>query len=134
MPSWHTTSEQRCLQRRFNVAMKCVFCRFFICECYRSSTQPTHDVKTTLYVPHFNALTSYQRPYNVVLTSYPGWVVRLWGERKKVIISTVFLLLSFFLGISISKILTGGMVMLILGVETETILNVFFQTPYQNKE
>ena len=36
-------------------------------------TQPTHDVRTTLYGPCCNVLTSYQCPYNVVLMSCAGW-------------------------------------------------------------
>ena len=31
--------------------------------------QPSHDVRTTLHGRRFNVFTSYQRPYNVVLTS-----------------------------------------------------------------
>ena len=39
------------------------------------SSQPAHDVRTTLYGRHFNVLKSFQRPYDVVLTSGAGWVM-----------------------------------------------------------
>ena len=38
------------------------------------NTQPTNDVRTTLIRLRFNLLTSFQHPYNVVLTSCAGWV------------------------------------------------------------
>ena len=41
-------------------------------------TQPAHDVRTTLYWRRFNVLTSFHRPYNVVLTSCTGWVLFLY--------------------------------------------------------
>ena len=45
-----------------------------IFERYREF-QPPHNVKTTLIRRHFNVLTSYQRPYNVVLTSCASWTL-----------------------------------------------------------
>ena len=35
--------------------------------------QPANDVRTTLLQRRFNVLTSFQRPYNVVLTSCASW-------------------------------------------------------------
>ena len=35
-------------------------------------SQPAHDVKTTVLGRYYSVLTSFQRPYNVVLTSCAG--------------------------------------------------------------
>ena len=47
-------------------------------------TQPEHDVRTTLHGRRFNVLTSYQRPYDVILTSCAGWGIN--NTSKKIII------------------------------------------------
>ena len=43
-----------------------------------NTSQSVHDVKATLYGRHFNVLTSYQRPYNVVITLCTGG---LWYSK-----------------------------------------------------
>ena len=46
-------------------------------------TQLAHDVRTTLLRRRFNVFTSFQRPYNVVLTSCASWVELLQTTVKK---------------------------------------------------
>ena len=46
-------------------------------------TQPTHDVKTTLYERCYNVKTIKRRPHNVVLTSCADWVGILREMRNE---------------------------------------------------
>ena len=41
------------------------------------NSQPAQDVRTTLLQRYFNVSASFQRPCNVVLTSYAGWDLRV---------------------------------------------------------
>ena len=49
--------------------------------CYVKCSISTQLVRTTLIRHRFNVLTSFQRPYNVVLTPRAGWV--LDGTKRK---------------------------------------------------
>ena len=49
----------------------CFFCNF---------AQPTHDVKTPLFLRLFNVLRLYQRPFNVVLR--PNYSRHHWDEKS----------------------------------------------------
>ena len=40
---------------------------------YSYGTQPTHDIRTMLYVRCFNVLTSFRRPYDFILTLWASW-------------------------------------------------------------
>ena len=49
----------------------------------KNPAQPTHNVRTTLLQRYCNVLTWFQRPYNVVLTLYAGWVKFINSQLKQ---------------------------------------------------